>query len=70
MKFAVMKVVKYGTKVYQHPEMDELRHTQPCLNCTAMYDCDIVKACFELCKKYNVAYAMTRCPHFVEKEIP
>ncbi len=68
MEFHTEQVEKYGALVYTHPEMDELRRKQClCLNCTKTADCEIAHAGYELCKKYNVAYAMTRCPEFVKK---
>ncbi|MCR4322864.1 MAG: hypothetical protein NUV61_02140 [Candidatus Azambacteria bacterium] len=69
MNFKVLQVEKYGVQVLQHPEMDDLRRTQClCLNCAEMQDCAIAAAGFELCKKYNIAYAVTRCPYFDMKQ--
>jgi len=68
MDFAVSKIEKYGVLVFQHPEMDELRRSQClCLNCQKMDNCEIAHAGFELCKKFNIAYAVTRCPIFEKK---
>jgi len=65
MKFKVTQTQKYDTLVFQHSEMDELRRSQClCLNCSKMKHCEIASAGFELCMKYNIAYAMTRCPVF------
>ena len=65
MKFKVVQVERYGQIVWQHPVMDELRKSQClCLNCALLKSCEIAKKGFEFCKVHNVAYAMTRCPHF------
>ena len=65
MDFQVVKVEKYGALVFQHPQMDELRRSQClCLNCSKMKKCEIASAGYELCKKHNIAYAVTRCPVF------
>jgi len=66
MKFRVRDIEKYGRKVWQHIEMDELRESQClCLNCALLHDCEIAKKAFELCQVYGVAFAMTRCPNFI-----
>jgi len=70
MRFKTVLVEEYGVQVYQHPEMDELRRIQClCLNCSFMYHCKIAQKGYKLCKEYNVAYAMTRCPNWRKKEL-
>ena len=68
MDFRVALANKYGAKVWQHVEMDELRRSQClCLNCSKLGACEIASDGFELCKKHNIAYAVTRCPVFDPK---
>lgn len=65
MKFRVNTVEKYGKRVKQHPEMDELRRTQClCLNCLDIQDCPVAEKLYGLCKEHNIALAVTRCPAF------
>jgi hypothetical protein len=69
MRFKVEKVEKYGQEVFQHTEMDELRKTQClCLNCIGMEFCETAHGGYDLCKKYNIAFAVTRCPKFKEAQ--
>ena len=69
MEFKAEQVEKYNVLVWQHPEMDVLRKTQClCLNCKIMKTCKIAKSGYRLCRKYNVAFAMTRCPVFKRQD--
>jgi len=73
MKFRTKIVARYGNDVHEHPETDELRKTQClCLNCSklkpgAINNCAAAQAGFELCLKYHLAYMMTRCHEFDDK---
>lgn len=55
-------VTKYDTAGIQNDETDVLRKEFClCLNCKNMVICPAAKAGFELCKKYGLAFMVTRC---------
>ena len=69
MRSPTQVVTKYGQSVVVNVLMEALRRDEClCLNCTKLGICGIAKEGFDLCKKYNVAFAMTRCPIFEPKE--
>lgn len=65
MNLQIEEVEKYGVKVQSNINMDALRKDQClCLNCNQMGPCEQAQAFYEICKKHNIALAVTRCPHF------
>jgi len=53
-------VERYGEKVWENTKMDALRKEEClCLNCDRIGK-------LELCKKYNLAFAMTRCKSWIQ----
>lgn len=70
MEFRTVQAEKYGVQVQQHPEMDNLRKSQClCLNCAKVNECGIAADGLSFCLQCNVAFAMTRCPDFVRREV-
>ena len=68
MKGNVVKVERYGEEVWENDMMDTLRKEEClCLNCGELGKCDIAKEGLELCKKWNCAFAMTRCKEWSPK---
>jgi hypothetical protein len=70
MDFRVKQKEKYyGKLVWTHVEMDDLRREQClCLNCQRMKFCPVAAKLYELCKKEDVALAVTRCPAWEANE--
>jgi hypothetical protein len=66
----IKQIDKYGHKVYCNVPMDDLRKEQClCLNCEKL-PCVVSKSFFELCKSYNIALMITRCPEWEAKNKP
>ncbi|MBI2047525.1 MAG: hypothetical protein HYT27_00130 [Parcubacteria group bacterium] len=69
----ITEEIRHNVPLWENTFMDTLRRKHClCLNCAKLKpgqpdNCPIAQAGFELCKKYNTAYAMTRCPEWVEK---
>lgn len=64
----VRKIEKYGTEVFQNIEMDEQRRAEClCLNCDRMIDCTHAEELFDICKSYNIALMVTRCPYWCKR---
>ncbi len=63
----------YGQVVWVNPTTEALRRTEClCLNCAKSKPgepdhCPIAAAGYSLCRANGVAFAMTRCPLFVQK---
>lgn len=65
MKKPAVQVEKYGVKVWQNKEMDELRKDEClCLNCDHIKECDTATAGYKLCVSDNIAFMVTRCPNY------
>ena len=73
MQFFTRTVERSGEWVTEHETMDGLRRKQClCLNCKLLEvpTTDCAKAIsYALCRTFNVAFAMTRCPKFEQKEV-
>jgi hypothetical protein len=56
----------YGVNVCVNVRMDGMRKQEClCFNCDKCADkCERADELFELCKKYNLATMVTRCPEF------
>lgn len=56
----------YGVDVITQPYMDALRKTEClCLNCSHMEGgCQTAQDLYEICKRGNMALAVTRCPQW------
>ena len=63
-----IKVKKYGVEVWSNEEMDLLRGREClCLNCGRMNrGCEQAQVLFALCKAFNLALIVTRCPVWKE----
>lgn len=67
---AYERAMRYGVQVWEDTEMDHLRHVRClCLNCTRTELCKIATEGLALCKRYSIAYMVTRCPHFDKEEL-
>lgn len=68
MKEKARKETHYGKEVWVNPTTESLRRDEClCLNCAKMKPgqpdhCPIAQALYEICKKGNIAMAITRCP--------
>lgn len=66
-----MKLVtleKYGVKVWANEYTESLRRTEClCFNCELLDRCIIAAQGLALCKTYNIAFMVTRCPVFIPK---
>ena len=68
MDLEVRGVERYGAQVMENTFMDKLRKEQClCLNCKKMSDCETAKVLYYVCKKSNLAMAITRCPDWVRQ---
>ena len=58
-----IQIEKYGTTVWANEDMELIRKNEClCLHCGSLGSCDIAREGYHMCKKYNVAFMMTRCP--------
>ena len=63
--------VHYGTKVWVSPTIEAIRSQEClCLHCGALdrtgkANCVVAAKLFEICKLYDVATPVTRCPDWV-----
>ena len=65
MKQPPVLVERYGKDVWSNAEMDALRKTEClCMNCWNFGDCETAMRLYELCKQFNLALAVTRCPEW------
>lgn len=69
--------IHYGKEpVWTSPVIDTLRRSEClCYNCTKLKpedgnECPIASAFYEICKRENVALAVTRCPVFEQSDTP
>ena len=62
-----IQVEKFGHTVWTHLGMDEMRKSEcMCRNCSKCGPCLIAQEAYELCKRTNIAFSVTRCPAFEE----
>jgi hypothetical protein len=62
MAYEPVKKVRYGVEVWVNPLMELARRREClCLNC-GTETCEVADKLYELCKEYNLAMAITRCP--------
>ena len=68
----VTRIEKYGAWVFCNEEMDLLRKQEClCLNCGLMDGvCKVAPVLYALCKSFNLALMMTRCPAWRQKSNP
>jgi len=67
MEIEVKAENRYGVNVMENTFMDKLRKEQClCLNCKKM-PCEQSQVLYYVCKKSNLAMAITRCPDWVNK---
>lgn len=62
---AVVELVKYGVRVKVDPETEALRPTHClCLRCARLVRCAAAHDGLHICRRYHIAYMVTRCPDF------
>lgn len=55
----------YGQLVWTNPLMDRLRKNLClCLNCKSLNECTTAKELYEICKRDDIAFSMTRCKKY------
>ena len=63
------QVERYGVAVWEDEEMDALRKKAClCLNCHKLGNCQIGAEGYDLCKRHNIAFMVTRCPSWTAPE--
>ena len=67
----IEKQEHYGREVFVNTLTEQMRRSEClCLNCVLMNDgCDFAAAAYGLCKDWNVAFCVTRCPGFEAEEV-
>lgn len=69
MKESPVRETHYGRKVWTNKQMDALRKAEClCLNCIHVgTGCQASRDLYEVCKRGNLALAVTRCPQWEVK---
>ena len=63
MLTAPVRAHKYGFDVWENPTLEAIRRDEClCLHCESLGDCQAAKEGLALCRKYNLAFIVTRCP--------
>ncbi len=61
----IKQIEKYGATVWADGEMDALRKKRClCLNCEHSGSCNKAGNLYLMCKRNNLALAITRCPEW------
>jgi hypothetical protein len=65
-----VRIEKYGVEVWCNARMDLERADEClCLNCGLMNNgCKQAELLYQMCKTFNLALMVTRCPDWKEKE--
>ena len=69
MEKGPIKMTRYGAKVWGNEEMDLLRSREClCLNCGHLNEgCKQSRILLAICKTFNLAFMMTRCPDWIKR---
>ena len=69
MEVQPKSILKYGVWVWCNERADLSRSQEClCLNCRLLNNgCRQSSLLFEICKSFNLAFLMTRCPDWLEK---
>lgn len=69
MKGKIKLEVHYGEEVFVNTLTERLRGEEClCLNCGRLDKCPPAKAFYELCKRYHIALAVTRCGEWLQRQ--
>ena len=61
----MVQVERFGVLVWEDQITDVLRKEWClCLRCVRLEGCEIAKEGYDLCCRHNIAFMVTRCPHW------